>query len=140
MATHEDFSRTHHVKASSNRAFGGVFTAVFLIIGIWPLIDRQPLRGWSLIVAGVLLVVTLAAPARLAPLNKLWLRFGLLLNRIVSPVVLGFMFYAVVTPTGALMRMFGKDPMRLRRDDKSGSYWIKREPPGPKPDSLPHQF
>ena len=140
MATHEDFSRTHDVKASGNRAFGGVFTVVFLLIGLWPLLHRQPLRGWSLIIAGVFLVITIAAPALLGPLNKLWLRVGLLLNRIISPVVLGFMFYAVVTPMGALMRIFGKDPMRLRRDDKSESYWIKREPPGPKPDSLPHQF
>ena len=140
MGTHEDFSRTHDVKASSNRAFGLVFTVLFLLIGLWPLFHSQPLRGWSLIVAGVFLVVTLAAPALLGPLNKLWLRFGLLLNRIISPIVLGFMFYAVVTPMGALMRVFGKDPMRLRRDDRSESYWIKREPPGPKPDSLPHQF
>ena len=140
MATHEDFSRTHHVKASSNRAFGWVFTAVFLVIGVWPLVHGQPPRWWSLIVAAVFLVVTVGAPALLAPLNKLWLRFGLLLNRVISPVVLGFMFYVVVTPMGALMRWLGKDSMRLNRDDKDGSYWIRRDPPGPKPDSMPHQF
>ncbi len=140
MATHEDFSRTHDVKSSSNRGFGWVFTAVFLIMGVWPLVFGHPVRWWSMIVAVAFLAITLAAPALLAPLNKLWLRFGLLLNRIVSPVVLGFMFYVVVTPMGWLMRAFGKDNLRLRGGDKNASYWIKRDPPGPKPDSLNNQF
>ena len=140
MATHEDFSRTHAVKSSSNRGFGWVFTVVFLVIGVWPLVSGQAIRWWSLIVAMVCLVITLAAPALLSPLNKLWLRLGLLMNRIVSPVVLGFMFYVVVTPMGWLMRLFGKDSMRLRTDDRGGSYWLRRDPPGPKPDSLNNQF
>jgi nitrate reductase NapE component len=140
MATHEDFSRTHDVKASSNRSFGWVFTAVFLIIGLWPLVSGHPPRGWSLIVSGLFMTVTLAAPALLGPLNRLWLRFGLLLNRIISPIALGIMFYVVVTPMGWLMRTVGKDNLRLRGGDKDGSYWIKRDPPGPKADSLHNQF
>ncbi len=140
MATHEDLSRTHDVKASSNRGFGWVFTAVFLIVGLWPLLFGGALRGWSLIVSGVFLLITLLAPALLALPNRLWLRFGLLLNRIISPVVLGFMFYVVMTPLGALMRAVGKDTLRLGRDDKDSSYWIRRDPPGPKPDSLSNQF
>ena len=140
MATHEDFSRTHDVKTSSNRSFGYVFTAVFLIVGLWPLVLGTGARWWSLITAAVTLLVTLLAPALLALPNRLWLRLGLLLNRIISPIVLGFMFYAVVTPMGALMRLFGKDSLRLRRSGKVASYWIKREPPGPKPDSMSNQF
>ena len=137
---HEDFSRTHAVKASSNRSFGWVFTAVFLIIGLWPLFNGRGLRWWSLIIAALFMLITFVAPALLALPNRLWLRFGLLLNRIISPVVLAFLFYAVITPMGALMRAFGKDSLRLRRDHADGSYWIKRDPPGPKPDSLHHQF
>lgn len=140
MPTHEDFSRTHDVKASSNRSFGWVFTAVFFIVSLWPLLSGGPLRWWSLIVAVVFMVVTLFAPAFLALPNRLWLRFGLLLNRIISPVVLAFLFYVVVTPTGLLMRMFGKDNLRLHRSSADESYWIKRDPPGPKPDSLNNQF
>lgn len=140
MATHEDFSRSHAVKTSSNRGFGWVFTALFLIIGAWPIFSGAPPRWWSLIVSGIFLLITLAAPALLRLPNRLWLRFGLLLNRIVSPVVLAFLFYIVVTPMGALMRLFAKDNLRLRRSDADASYWIKRDPPGPKPDSLHHQF
>ena len=137
---HEDFSRTHDVKASSNRAFGWVFVAVFAIIGAWPLLSGGTLHWWSLITAGVILLITMVAPALLALPNRLWLRFGLALNRIISPVVLAFLFYVVVTPMGALMRLFGKDNLRLSRSETDGSYWIKRDPPGPKPDSLHHQF
>ena len=140
MATHEDFSRTHQVKASSNRSFGWVFTLVFLIISLWPLFSGEMVRWWSLFIAAAFVLVTVAVPKLLALPNRLWLRFGLLLNRIISPVVLAFLFYIVVTPTGALMRAFGKDSLRLRRHDSDTSYWIKREPRGPKPDSMNHQF
>jgi hypothetical protein len=78
---HEDFSRTHDVRASGNRAFGWVFVAVFAIIGVWPLFFGGAVRLWSILIAGALLVVTLAAPALLAAPNRLWLKFGLLLNR-----------------------------------------------------------
>jgi hypothetical protein len=134
MPTHEDFSRTHDVKASSNRGFGWVFTAAFAILGLWPLLFGHAARGWALIVSAVF------APALLALPNRLWLRLGLLLNRIVSPVMLGVMFYGVVTPMGALMRLLGRDGLRLRREQGEASYWVKREPPGPKPDSLNNQF
>jgi nitrate reductase NapE component len=140
MPTHEDFSRAHEVKASSNRSFGWVFTAVFLVIAVWPLLSGGALRWWSLLVAAAFALVTLAIPKLLALPNRLWLRFGLLLNRIISPVALAILFYLVVTPVGALMRVLGKDNLRLRRNDSDTSYWIKREPPGPKPDSLNHQF
>ena len=140
MASHEDLSRTHDVKGSSNRSFGWVFTVVFAVIGVWPLLFGGSLRWWSLITAGVFLLVTLLAPALLALPNRLWLRFGLLLNRIVSPLVLGFMFYVVVTPMGLIMRVLAKDNLHLRDRHADGSYWLRRDPPGPKPDSLTNQF
>jgi hypothetical protein len=138
--THEDFSRSQEVKASSNRAFGWVFVTVFLIIALWPLVSGGAPRWWLLIASGVVAVVTIAAPVLLTIPNQLWLRFGLLLHRIVSPVVLAIMFYGVITPMGVLMRAFGKDPLRLRRSGSAQSYWIKRDPPGPKPESMSNQF
>jgi hypothetical protein len=138
--THEDFSRPQQVKASSNRAFGWVFVIVFLIIALRPLPFGGTVRWWWLIVSGLVAVVTLAAPALLTIPNRLWLRFGLLLHHIVSPVVLTIMFFMVVTPLGLLMRAFAKGSLRLRFDASSESYWIKRDPPGPKPNSMNHQF
>jgi hypothetical protein len=76
----------------------------------------------------------------LAPLNRLWLKFGLLLHKVVSPIVLGVMFFLVITPIGLTMRAFGKNPLRLKLDKQSGSYWIERVPPGPAPESLKDQF
>ena len=138
-ATHEDFSRSHDIRDTSNRGFGLVFTGVFVVIGLWPLATGAPPRLWSLMISGAVLLVTLAAPSLLARPRRLWLRFGLLLHRIVSPVILAFLFYGVVTPTGLLMRLFRVDSLRLHhRSEKS--YWIERDPPGPKPDSLSHQF
>ena len=140
MATNEDFSRVQHVKASTNRAFGWTFVVVFLIVGLWPLAFGGSARWWALIVSGAFLVTTVAAPALLTIPNRLWLRFGLLLGRVMNPIVLGVMFYVVLTPMALLMRAFGKDPMRLRHDAAATSYWINRDPPGPRPDSLPRQF
>jgi hypothetical protein len=137
---HESFDRDEAIHGSSDRSFGLVFAAVFLAISILPWIFGGRLRVWSLGVAAVFGVVALAAPRVLAPLNKLWLRFGLLLHRIVSPVVLGIMFFLVITPMGLLMRAFGKDPLRLRFDRSASTYWIPREPPGPPPDSFSDQF
>jgi len=140
VTAHEDFSRTHEVKASSNRSFGWVFTAVFLIIAMWPLVSGGAVRWWSLYVAVAFALVTLAAPKLLTVPNRLWMRLGLLLNRIISPIALAILFYGVVTPMGALKRAFGKDNLHLRSDASDTSYWIKRDPPGPKPDSMNHQF
>lgn len=138
--SHEDFSRTHEVKASSNRSFGWIFATFFLIIAVWPLVSGGMVRWWSVSVAAAFALVTVAAPKLLALPNRLWLRLGLLLNRIISPIVLAFLFYIVVTPMGALMRTLGKDSLRLRRSASDASYWIERNPPGPKPDSMKHQF
>jgi len=139
-STHEDFSRVHDVRASSNRNFGWVFTAVFLVIALWPLVSGHPPRWLALIFAALFLLITRFAPALLALPKRLWLRFSMLLSRILNPIVLAFLFYVVVTPLGALMRMFGQDSMRLRGGGRGESYWIKRDPPGPKPDSLNNQF
>ena len=86
------------------------------------------------------LLFALVLPKALAPLNWVWTKFGLVLHRIVSPVVLGVLFYGVFTPLGIIMRLFGGDPLRLRFNPNAQSYWIERTPPGPAPDSLKDQF
>jgi len=125
---------------SSDRAFGFVFAAFFAIVALLPLWRGAPVRLWALIAALVFLGAAIVIPRALAPLNRLWLRFGELLNRITSPIALAILFYGVVMPTGIAMRLFGKDPLRLRRDAQARSYWIDRDPPGPPPDSLKNQF
>jgi hypothetical protein len=137
---HESFQRAEEVVGSSNRSFGVVFAVVFALIAFLPLIGGHPLRLWSLGVAAIFAALAFAAPQVLAPLNRLWLKLGLLLHKIVNPIVLGIMFYVVVTPTGLIMRLLGKDLLRLKRDPAAASYWIERTPPGPKPESLGDQF
>jgi hypothetical protein len=95
---------------------------------------------WSVTVSAIFLAIALLRPVLLAPLNRLWTRFALLLHRIVSPVVLGIMFFAVITPMGWLQRAVGRDPLRLRFDREARSYWVNREPPGPPPETLDNQF
>ena len=137
---HEDFSRAHTVKTSSNRAFGLVMAVFFLIVTGLPLVRGHAARWWTLIPAVAFAALALVRPAALAPLNWVWTRFGLLLHRGVSPVVLAAVFYGAVAPLGLLMRAAGKDPLRLRRDPAAASYWIPRTPPGPSPESMRQQF
>lgn len=128
------------IQSSSDRSFGFVFAAVFLIIGLYPLFHAAGIRLWAVALSGTFLLLAALVPQVLAPANRLWTKFGLLLHNIVSPVALGVLFFLVVTPTGLLMRLLGKDPLRLRFDPAADSYWIKRDPPGPAADSLKNQF
>ena len=137
---HESFERSEEVRGSSNRAFGLVFAAFFAIIGLFPLVFGGALRAWAFIVAAGFLGAALAFPRVLTPLNRVWIKVGQLLHQVVSPIVLGIMFFLVITPMAFLMRALGKDPLRLKFDRAAESYWIVREPPGPPPDSLKDQF
>tara|TARA_X000001036_G_C20022593_1_gene539299 strand:+ start:98 stop:481 length:384 start_codon:yes stop_codon:yes gene_type:complete len=125
-----------NVKISSNKSFGIVFSIVFLLIAIYPLINNDELRIWSLVIAIIFLVLGLINSKVLTPLNKLWFKFGLLLGRIVSPVIMGIIFFLVVTPTGIIMRMIGKDLLSLKFN-KGKSYWIEKT--GPK-SKMKNQF
>ncbi len=140
MATHESFVRDEKIKTSSDRTFGVVFAVVFAVIALWPYLHGNGMRWWSLAVAAAFLVIALVSPALLAPLNRVWTRFGLLLHKVTNPVIMGLVFYVAVTPTAWIMRALGKDPLRRTIDRSAASYWILREPPGPAPDSIKHQF
>jgi hypothetical protein len=137
---HEDFCRQSPVRGSSDRSFGIVIAGFFAILGLLPLFWGDAVRWWALAAAAVFCAAALAAPRLLAPLNRQWTRLGLLLHRIVSPLVLGIMFFGMFMPIGLLMRISGKDPLRLRADPDARSYWIERIPPGPAAESLKNQF
>ena len=113
------------IKIGSNRSFGIVFFIVFSLIAVYPLINNGELRIWSLILSLVFLILGLLNSKILYPLNKIWFKFGLLLGRIVSPLVMVIIFFLVVTPIGLLMRILNKDLLNLKFN-KSKSYWIKK--------------
>ena len=116
------------VKISSNRSFGVVFFIVFLIIALYPMIKDGDIRLWSLILSLIFLILGLINSIILTPLNRLWFKFGIFLGKIVSPIILGIIFFLVVTPTGILLRLFGKDVINLKYN-KNNSYWIKKTGP-----------
>jgi hypothetical protein len=138
--THEDFSHGGPVKGGSDRAFGMVFAVVFTVIAGWPMMGGGTARLWSFGIAALLLVVALVRPGMLAPFNRLWTRFGLLLHNITNPVIMGLVFFVAVTPTAVIMRVLGKDMLNRRLDPAAESYWIERRPPGPEPETMKQQF
>ena len=140
MSAHENLISFEAVKTPSDRSFGRVFTGFFLLLGLWPLLRGRPVRAWALGVAALCLILTLARPSLLHPANLLWTRLGLLLQRVVSPVVMGAMFLLLFTPMGLLLRAMGKDLLRLKYDPQAPTYWIHRTPPGPAPESMANQF
>jgi hypothetical protein len=140
MAAHEDLSRKHVARGPSDRSFGFVFSAFFLLVAIAPLRKHHPMRWWALGFAVAFLAVSLLVPDLLKPLNRLWMRLGHLLGRITTPVVTGLLFYLVFTPAAYIMRLLGKDPLRLKFDAQTDSYWRERRPPGPPPADMANQF
>ncbi len=128
------------IKVGSNRSFGIVFTIVFLLIGLYPLIGGNEIRMWSMVIATILLVISFTFPQILQPLNRLWFKFGMLLAKIVNPIVMFVIYVTTMVPIGVLLRLFGKDLLKLRLDEETDSYWIQRSPPGPEPESLTDQF
>jgi hypothetical protein len=138
--SHEDLSRDQLVEGSSDRSFGFVFTAFFLVVACWPLVHGEAPRWWMFSVAAVVMAAALLKPTLLAGFNRLWTKLGILLGNVISPIALGFLFYCIFAPIGALMRLCGNDPLRLKSDTSADSYWIPRDPPGPPPDSMTNQF
>jgi len=131
---------TEKPKTSSDRSFGLVFFGFFLIVAMLPLAQGQHVRLWAIGVGLGFGGIAVLAPAILAPLNRLWTKFGELLHRFISPITLGVLFFGVVTPTALLLRILRKDPLRLKFDSNALTYWIERTPPGPKADTFKQQF
>ena len=125
-----------NIKIGSNRSFGIVFFIVFLLISLYPLINSQDIRLWSLFISFVFLFLGLINSKILNPLNKLWFKLGMFLGKIISPIIMGIIFFLVVTPTGLIMRILGKDLLNLKYNKKQ-SYWIEKN--GPK-SKMKNQF
>jgi predicted membrane protein len=110
---------------TTNKNFGIVFFIVFFIISFWPLLNNENIRVWSIILSGIFLILGLLNSTILTPLNKVWAKFGILLGSVMSPIILSIIFFAVVTPTSLIMKMFGKNLLGLKKDNKK-SYWVER--------------
>ena len=126
----------NEVKIGSNRSFGIVFSIAFLLISLYPLINGENLRLWSLIISIVFFVLAIVNSKLLKPLNKLWFKFGLLLGKIISPFIMGMIFFVIVTPIAILMRLLRKDLLNLKFN-KNNTYWIQKS--GPK-SKMKNQF
>jgi len=124
------------IKISSNKSFGIVFFTVFLIIAIWPLLNGNDIRYWSLIISIVFLILGILDSKILTPLNKTWFKIGILLGNVISPIVMSIIFFLVVTPTSLIMKLFGKDILGIKKN-RSKSYWIEKS--GPK-SKMKNQF
>ncbi len=117
---------TKDIKIGSNKSFGIVFAVVFGLIAFWPLIKGNDIRLWSLIISIIFLVLGLVNSKILTPLNKLWFKFGIFLGNFIAPIVMSIIFFLVVTPTGIIMKLLGKDLIKLKKNNEK-SYWIEKK-------------
>jgi hypothetical protein len=136
----EQRSHAAPVTMGSNRGFGLVMAGAFAVVALLPLWGGGAVRPWALALAVLFAVAALIYPPCLQPLNRLWFRFGLVLHRVMTPLIMGIMFYVVITPMGLIMRAFGYDGMGMKRKKGVSSYWITRKSTDFTPDSLKNQF
>ena len=140
---HESFEREDEVKGSSNRGFGLTVGGILLLIAAYRSYSADELDYISIALfalGGPLVLLGLVLPNSLAALNRAWTRFGLILFKVVNPLVMGLIFFVTVTPIGLAMRLTGGDPLRLKMAPGEKSYWIQRSPPGPAPETMKNQF
>ena len=114
------------IKIGSNRSFGIVFFFVFLFIGLWPILNGNEPRIWSIVISLIFLILGILNSKILTPFNKIWFRFGIFLGNFISPIIMGIVFFLVVTPTGLIMKLFRKDLINLRKNNSS-TYWIEKK-------------
>lgn len=139
--SHERLARHDDVRPGSNRSFGITFAVVFAVISLLPLASHGGrIVLWTLVCSGAFLVSGLFFPSILAPLNRIWFKFGLLLHHVVSPLVLGFLFFVIFTPFALVVRLLGGKLLSLQKEKSAPSYWNRRDPPGPAPETVRNQF
>src|SRR5690349_11864403 len=134
QTTHEPLSQKEKLVVGSDRSFGWVMAAALAVVSLLNVWHSGHLWPWTSALSAVFALFAIARPAMLHPLNRAWMKLGLLLHRIVNPIVMGLIFFGAILPTGLVMRLRGKDPLRLNRDAGAESYWIRRTP-GPAPES-----
>ena len=117
---------TKDIKIGSNKSFGIVFAVVFSLIALWPLLEGNEIRLWSLIISIIFLTLGLFNSKILTPLNKLWFKLGVLLGNFIAPIIMGIIFFFVVTPTGIIMKLLRKDLIKLKKNNDE-SYWIEKK-------------
>ena len=139
QSTHKSFTRDEALLPGSDRTFGWVMAGALALLSLLNRWHLGQLWPWTLSVAVLLLVATWIRPSLLHPLNRLWMKLGLLLHKIINPIVMGVLFYGTILPTGLVMRLRGEDLLRLKREPGAESYWIARVP-GPAPETMKDQF
>ena len=139
-AFHESYSREDTIARGSERSFGIVMTVAFAAISLLKWWHGGHSWGWTGGIAVFLLSAAVLYPRAMRPLNQLWFKIGMLLHKVVNPIVMALIFFVTVLPTGLIMRASGKDPLRLKRRPNANSYWIERRPAGPAPESMKDQF
>lgn len=140
LETHENFAREEHLPGGSDRSFGLVFAVVFAGVAAWSWWHAGTWWPYAGGLAVAFAAAALAVPAVLGPLNWVWKHVGLLMSKVMNPLILAIMFFGVMLPIGLMMRWRGKDLLRLKLDRAARSYWIEREPPGPAPDTMRNQY
>ena len=132
---HENLAERGDVKIGGDRTFGFVFAIVFVAVALLPVLagsgQHNSVRVWALVVSAVFAITALARPQMLTPLNKIWFRFGLLLHKIVNPLIMGLIFFLVITPVGWFKRIFSGDTLGLTFDPERRTYWVDVDPDGP---------
>ena len=140
QSSHEVFSRDEKLVTGSDRSFGLVMAVAFAVVTALNAWHAGRLWPWTGGLAVLFLATALLRPRVLNPLNRIWMRFGLLLHKVVNPIIMALLFFGTVWPTGLVMRMMGRDLLRLKREPQAASYWIVRSPPGPSPETMKDQF
>ena len=115
-----------NIRIGSNRSFGIVFFIVFFIIGLWPLLNENEVRIWAILICFVFLILGILNSKILSPLNKIWFKFGIFLGNFIAPIVMGIIFFLIVTPTGILVKLFKKDLLNLKKNDGK-TYWVEKK-------------
>ena len=138
--THETYSSEESSPGASDRSFGLTLAVFLAFLGLIPLLRGKPVRLWCFAVSAGFVLLALAIPVVLHPMNRVWNRLSQLIAKITNPIITGLMFFAVFTPVAVILRLLGKDLLRLRFDRGATTYWIIRTPPGPAPETMRNQF
>ena len=140
MSVNEPIVSHRRTVMGSERGFGLVMAAFFLLVAVVPILHGGKVRLWALGFGAAFFFCAFAAPRLLSPLNRIWHRLGMALHAVINPIIMGLIFYGAIVPMGAVLRLLGKDLLRLKWESDAKSYWIPREPPGPEPGSMSKQF